>query len=196
MNIDAVLSDRSGSQCELCGAKENLTVYPVPPVSDVIAEKCVLLCDTCRNQIEGVSDNDPNHWRCLNDSIWSPVPAVQVVAWRMLDRLKGEGWPQDLLETVYLEDDVKSWAESGVADQPADDDKPVPTVDSNGTILNNGDSVTLIKDLVVKGGGFTAKRGTLVKNISLTSNPKHIEGRVNGTVIVLVAAYLKKASGA
>jgi protein PhnA len=114
----------------------------------------------------------------------------------MLDRLKGEGWPQDLLETVYLEDDVKSWAESGVANQPADDDKPVPTVDSNGTILNNGDSVTLIKDLVVKGGGFTAKRGTLVKNISLTSNPKHIEGRVNGTVIVLVAAYLKKASGA
>ena len=54
--------------------------------------------------------------------------------------------------------------------------------------------MTLIKDLVVKGGGFTAKRGTLVKNIALTSNPKHVEGRVNGTVIVLVAAFLKKAN--
>lgn len=88
-------------------------MYPVPPVSDVIAEKCVLLCDTCRSQIENSAEVDPNHWRCLNDSIWSPVPAVQVMAWRMLDRLKGEGWPQDLLEAVYLEDDVRTWAESG-----------------------------------------------------------------------------------
>ena len=58
--------------------------------------------------------------------------------------------------------------------------------------MAEGDSVTLIKDLDVKGGGFTAKRGTLVKNISLTNNPKHIEGKVNGIQIVLVAAFLKK----
>ncbi|MGL5800184.1 MAG: PhnA domain-containing protein, partial [Plesiomonas sp.] len=57
----------------------------------------------------------------------------------------------------------------------------------------DGDSVTLIKDLVVKGANFTAKRGTMVKNITLTSNPEHIEGRVNGVHIVLVAAFLKKA---
>lgn len=65
---------------------------------------------------------------------------------------------------------------------------------SNGTVLNAGDNVTLIKDLVVKGGGFTAKRGTLVKSIFLTSNPRHVEGRVNGSVIVLVSAFLKKAN--
>jgi protein PhnA len=53
--------------------------------------------------------------------------------------------------------------------------------------------VTLIKDLEVKGAGFTAKRGTAVRDIRLTSNPKHIEGKVNGVQIVLVAAYLKKA---
>ena len=52
---------------------------------------------------------------------------------------------------------------------------------------------TEIKDLVVKGANFTAKRGTMVKNISLTSNPEHIEGRVNGTRIVLVSAFMKKA---
>ncbi len=154
-----------------------------------------MVCETCQNQIAELSPVDPGHWRCLNDSMWSQVPAVQVVAWRMLNRLKSEGWPQDLLENLYLEDDVLTWAKSGLADTvAADDEAPSVTVDSNGTVLNAGDNVTLIKDLVVKGGGFTAKRGTLVKSISLTSNPKHLEGRVNGTVIVLVSAFLKKAN--
>jgi protein PhnA len=56
----------------------------------------------------------------------------------------------------------------------------------------SGDNVTLIKDLDVKGGNFTAKRGTPVRNISLTDNPEHIEGRVNGVRIVLLTCYLKK----
>ena len=55
------------------------------------------------------------------------------------------------------------------------------TKDSNGNLLSDGDSVTLIKDLKVKGsGGVTLKRGTLVKGIRLTNNPLHIEGKVNG----------------
>lgn len=91
---------------------------------------------------------------------------------------------------MYLDDDLKAWADAGL---PAEDDRE-PTKDSNGTILNEGDDVTLIKDLDVKGAGFTAKRGTMVKNIHLTDNPLHIEGKVNGTQIVLVAAYLKKAN--
>jgi len=66
-----------------------------------------------------------------------------------------------------------------------------PTRDSNGTILNEGDSVTIIKDLVVKGAGFTAKQGTTVKNIHIES-PEAIEGRVNGTRIVLLSKFLKK----
>ncbi|NBU22117.1 PhnA domain protein, partial [bacterium] len=65
--------------------------------------------------------------------------------------------------------------------------------DSFGNILSNGDSVTLIKDLDVKGANFTAKRGTVVKNISLTADPTQIEGRVNGTQIVLLTQYLKKS---
>ncbi len=86
------------------------------------------------------------------------------------------------------------WAQSGLDSPVEDDEASVPTVDANGTVLNTGDNVTLIKDLVVKGGGFTAKRGTLVKNIVLTPNPKHVEGKVNGSVIVLVAEYVKKAN--
>ena len=191
MSIEQTLKERSESKCELCGAESNLAVYEIPPNFDGTAEQAVLLCDTCTDQINNPDKVDANHWRRLNDSMWSQTPAVQVMAYRMLNRLSSEGWPQDLLDMLYLEDDVKAWADSGL-ENVSDDDTP-PTKDSNGTVLNAGDTVTLIKDLVVKGAGFTAKRGTVVKNISLTDNPEHIEGRVNGTRIVLVSAYLKKA---
>ncbi len=191
MTTEQSLLERSDSKCELCAATDNLTVYHVPPNSDESADQSILICDTCRGQIEKPETSDANHWRCLNDSMWTPVPAVQVMAWRLLKSIKSEGWSEDLLEQLYLEDDVKSWAEAGASD--AGDDADEPTFDSNNAQLNAGDTVTLIKDLVVKGANFTAKRGTVVKNISLTSNPKHIEGRVNGTRIVLVSAFLKKA---
>jgi len=67
------------------------------------------------------------------------------------------------------------------------------TKDSKGTVVQSGDSVILIKDLEVKGAEFTAKRGTLVKNINLTENSEQIEGRVNGMQIVLLTKFLKKA---
>jgi protein PhnA len=66
--------------------------------------------------------------------------------------------------------------------------------DSNGTQLNNGDSVTLIKDLKVKGTSVTLKRGTLIKNIRLTADEEEIEcnaDKVKG--LVLKTCFLKKA---
>lgn len=66
--------------------------------------------------------------------------------------------------------------------------------DSNGTILAEGDSVTLIKDLKVKGSSITLKRGTLVKNIHLTGDPEEIECRVEKVKgLVLKTCFLKKA---
>jgi protein PhnA len=65
--------------------------------------------------------------------------------------------------------------------------------DSNGTLLAEGDSVTLIKDLKVKGSSQVLKRGTLVKNIRLTNNPVEIEGRAGGSTMVLRTEFLKKA---
>jgi protein PhnA len=191
MTIEQTLLQRSDSKCELCSSDSELTVYEIPPVTDVSAEQCILTCNTCRSQIEGSADIDANHWRCLNDSMWNQEPAVQVMAWRMLDRLRGEGWPQDLLDMLYLEESVQQWAEAE-KNTASDDENSQPTKDSNGTTLNQGDTVTLIKDLVVKGANFTAKRGTVVKNISLTDNPEQIEGRVNGTRIVLLSCFLKK----
>ncbi len=192
MTTEQILQERSGSKCELCSSTSNLSVYEVPPASDGSAEKSIYICDVCRGQINDDSTVDANHWRCLNDSMWNTEPAVQVMAWRMLNRLRAEGWPQDLLDMLYLEPEVQAWAEADASED--DDDDTTPTKDSNGTVLEAGDTVTLIKDLVVKGAGFTAKRGTVVKNISLTDNPLHIEGRVNGTRIVLVSDYLKKVT--
>ncbi|WP_029407447.1 alkylphosphonate utilization protein [Thiomicrorhabdus sp. Milos-T2] len=191
MSVEQALIARSGNKCELCGAEHDLSVFEVTP-SDGSEEQSVLICGTCKSQMEDPSTLDANHWRCLNDSMWSPTLAVQVLSYRMLHALRAEGWPQDLLDMMYLEDDAKAWADAGLAEED-DDDDTLPTKDSNGTVLNEGDDVTLIKDLDVKGTNFTAKRGTLVKNIHLTDNPLHIEGRVNGTQLVLVAAFMKKA---
>ncbi|GAA3989519.1 zinc ribbon domain-containing protein YjdM [Hymenobacter antarcticus] len=65
--------------------------------------------------------------------------------------------------------------------------------DSNGTLLAEGDSVTLIKDLKVKGSSLTLKRGTVVKNIRLTNSGGEIEGRAGGSTMVLKTEFLKKA---
>ena len=193
MSTEEALKRRSESKCELCGADQlALSVYEVPPVKDAGAQECVYLCPACIGPMTDTESLDINHWRCLGDSMWSTVPAVQVVAWRMLTRLNEESWAQDLLDMLYLEDDVLAWAQLSLFEQeePAES----PCRDSNGALLAGGDAVTLIKDLVVKGANFTAKRGTLVKNISLTSNPEHVEGRVNGVRIVLVSAFLKKVN--
>ncbi|WP_019556107.1 PhnA domain-containing protein [Thiomicrorhabdus arctica] len=190
MSIEETLQTRSGSKCELCGAKDDLSVMEVTP-SDGSAEQAILVCITCKSQIEDSAKMDSNHWRCLNDSMWSIVPAVQVMSYRLLHSLRSEGWPQDLLDMMYLDDEAKTWADAGLVAESDHDNEP--TKDSNGTTLQEGDNVTLIKDLVVKGANFTAKRGTVVRGIHLTDNPLHIEGKVNGTQIVLISAFLKKA---
>ena len=193
MSTEQALQARSESKCELCGATENLCVYEVPPSSNGSADECVLICEICREQIEDPEKVEANHWRCLNDSMWSQVPAVQVTVWRMLKRLSAEGWPQDLLDMLYLDEDTQSWAQATGEGQSNED--AVKHIDSNGAVLKAGDSVTLIKDLNVKGASFTAKRGSVVRGISLVAdNPEHIEGRVNGQQIVILTKFVKKSN--
>jgi len=192
MSVEKTVQDRSGNKCELCVSDQNLSVYEVPPTDGANSDKSIYACEICKSQIEGIEDLDTSHhWRCLNDSMWSSVPAVQVVAWRMLNRLKSESWAQDMLDMLYLDDEMMEWA---IANGDDVEQLDGPTKDSNGALLQAGDTVTLIKDLVVKGANFTAKRGTAVRNISLTGNPEHIEGRVNGTRIVLLTCFLKKSN--
>jgi protein PhnA len=182
--IEQKLLDRSDNKCELCGSNNDLSAYTVIPKDEQI-----LVCSSCKEQIEDNSKIDETHWHCLNDSMWSEIDAVKVVAYRMLKILNN----QDLLDMMYLEDDIKSWADAGLSEE-SDEDSLVYK-DVNGVILNHGDTVTIIKDLPVKGAGFTAKQGTAVRNISLVPNDEtHIEGRVNGVKIHLKTCFLKKSS--
>jgi len=191
MSLLQELESRSGNQCELCASKDNLSIYEVPPVSVGGVDGSLLACTTCIEQIEDAEKTEANHWRCLNDSMWSEFRAVKIVAWRMLSRLRKEGWPQDLLDMLYLEDDDLRFAkESG---DHLDESEKIIHRDANGAILQAGDSVVLIKDLKVKGSSMVAKQGTAVRRISLDhENAKYIEGKVGPTQIVIITDYVKK----
>lgn len=191
MNLIKSLQERSENACELCSSTENLNIYTVLPETTESMDHSVHLCSICQTQIENPDQTEENHWRCLNDSMWSQVPAVQVLAWRMLNRLKPFGWPGDLLDMLFLDDETEKWAK----DSPeANEEEVIKHVDSNGVRLEAGDTVVLIKDLNVKGANFTAKRGQAVRRISLVrDNPNHIEGRVNDQHIVILTQYVKKS---
>ena len=192
MSVLSDLEERSGAVCELCGATNTLGVYEVPPVSTGGVDGSILVCATCRTQIEDAEKMDANHWRCLNDSMWSEHDVVKVVSWRMLSRLKMEGWPKDLLDMLYLEPDVLEWAKA--TGEGLSESEKVIHRDANGVILENGDNVVLIKDLKVKGSSMVAKQGTAVRRISLDrENAEYIEGKVDGQHIVIISKYVKKS---
>ena len=175
----AVLDDllaRSGGVCEFCGAAEGLEAVEVAGT-----EGAIVLCETCQS-----AEAPEAHWRCLEGAAWSGVPEVQVAVWRKLGALE-VAWATEAREGMMMEPEVLLMAQSG---------QPIEGVihrDSNGTVLAAGDTVTLIKDLPVKGAGFTAKRGTAVRGISLVAdNAGHIEGRVEGQRIVILTEFVKK----
>ena len=191
MSIERELKKRSNSKCELCDSDEHLQIYTLAPKKEESLENSIMTCGTCVGQIEDPETTDQNHWRCLNDSMWSEHQAVQVMAWRMLSRLRAEGWPQDLLDMMYLEDDVLEFAKA--TGEGEDTSDRIVHRDVNGVVLNAGDSVVLIKDLKVKGSSLVAKQGTAVRRISLDhNNAEFIEGKVGPTQIVIITKYVKK----
>lgn len=183
------LSTRSNGSCELCSVTEELNVFVVSPKAGKNIDECIHICNVCNDQLTEATEMEPNHWRCINDSMWSDVEAVKVVAYRVLNILKSEGWPNDLIESFHMEEETQKWTKYGITSEDT-----LIHIDSNGVQLLSGDSVILTKDLKVKGGGdFTAKRGTTVRNMSLVfDNIEHIEGRVEGVKIVILTKYVKK----
>jgi len=191
MSVLQTLKDRSNNSCELCASTESLKQYTIPPSLNESVDNSVLVCNTCSNQIEGHTEMDPNHWRCLNDSMWSEHVAIQIVVWRMLQRLRNEGWPKDLLDMMYLDDEALTLARA--TGEHEDAANKINHRDVNGVILEAGDSVVLIKDLKVKGSSMVAKQGTAVRNIRLDhENAEYIEGKVDGQQIVIITKYVKK----
>lgn len=191
MSLQQELITRSGNKCELCNATNNLTVYEVPPTDNANADNSILVCKTCLDQIEKTEQINAEHWKVLTETMWSEFAPVQVVAWRMLSRLRNEGWAADSLDILYLADETLDWAKK-TGDHEQDGTVEFHQ-DSNGARLLEGDTVVLIKTLDVKGSTISAKLGTVVKNIRLVhDNTEQIEGKVEGQTIVILTKYLRK----
>ncbi|RYE59669.1 MAG: PhnA protein [Sphingobacteriales bacterium] len=191
MSLEKQLQTRSGNKCELCTADGNLAVYEVPPTDNANADNSILVCKTCLDQIEKTEQINSEHWKVLTETMWSEFAPVQVVAWRMLSRLRNEGWAADSLDILYLADETLEWAKK-TGDHEQDGTVEFHQ-DSNGARLLEGDTVVLIKTLDVKGSTISAKLGTVVKNIRLVhDNTEQIEGKVEGQTIVILTKYLRK----
>jgi len=188
MAVSEILKTRAESTCELCAAEVELYEYLVAPKTEEVAENQIAICEKCMTELNSTEDLDNNHWRCLNESMWNQEPAVQVVAYRVLNKLKGADWAQDLLSMMYMADETREWAEAA-------SDAAIVHKDSNGNVLQAGDSVTLIQDLNVKGSSLVAKRGVVVRRIRLDpNNAEYIEGKVDGQHIVILTKYVKKSN--
>jgi protein PhnA len=191
MKLEEQLLKRSENKCELCQSGEALKLYEVPPQAGNSEDNCNIICNKCLAQVEKKEELDSNHWNCLTTSMWSEVPGVQVVAWRLLNRLRHESWAVDSLDMMYLDDERLAWAR---ATGDHENDATVELhKDCNGKVLQTGDSVVLIKSLDVKGSTLNAKMGTVVKNIRLVeNNTEQIEGKIEGQVIVILTKYVRR----
>jgi protein PhnA len=191
MRLENELKSRSLNSCELCKTTEKLKIYTLQPSRGINLSDSIYACIICISQIENSSLISPNHWRCINESMWSEFSAVKVISWRMLNRTISSGWSQGLLDMMYLSSDDLEWAKA-LGDGVEDDIKLIHR-DVNGVILKSGDSVVLVKDLKVKGSSMTAKQGVAIRRISLDhENDNYIEGKICGQNIVIITKYVKK----
>ena len=170
--------------CELCGSSEDVSVLELP-VSDGSEEQSVYVCANCKGQIEN-DELDETHFNCLNDAMWSETPAVKVMSYILWNKLGRS----DMLDMMYMEEEEQKLADAAINAEA----NKVVFRDANGVELHAGDNIVILKDLDVKGAGFTAKRGTTVTRITLPNDmDDHVEGRVNGTKIYLKTEFIKKA---
>ena len=190
MKLEEAILKRSDDKCELCGSDKDISLYEVPPKTKNTEDNCFMICNTCLEQVDKKVDLNSNHWQCLKETMWSEVPGVQVVAWRMLNRLRNESWAADNLEMLYLDEEKLEWAK---ATGDHENDGTDLHKDANGNVLQTGDTVLLTQSLNVKGSSVNAKVGTLIKNIHLVrDNTEQIEGRIEGQMIVILTKYVRK----
>src|SRR6476620_1421602 len=145
MKLEELLRERSSNHCELCNATEGLQVYEVLPHDKATEENNILICAKCRAQLEKKEEPDSTQWTVLSEPMWSEVPGVQVVAWRMLNRLRNESWAADSLDMLYLDDEKLAWAKA-TGDHDLDAGATLHK-DAYGAVLQQGDTVVLTKSL-------------------------------------------------
>jgi len=190
MAISPILATRSGNICELCSSTDdNLVAYAVPPKTDDSTNNQVVLCSNCYGKISEKDYTDSNHWRCIEGSIWSEVPAVQALSYKILGSIT-EDWAAETKATVALDESVIEWA-NAEAELAAN---VVVHKDSFGVVLETGDTVILTQNLNVKGANFIAPKGTTVRKIRLVpDNAEQIEGKIEGDTIVILTKYVRKS---
>lgn len=185
MSISAKLKERSRGVCELCNIGGAVHEYTVSPKKDDAAENQVALCHACLNALD--SKENSTYWTFLEGTIWNPESSIQALSYRILQSHKDEDWANDIISSVDIDEDTAQWAMS--AFEIADTHK-----DAFGNTLANGDNVVLTQSLDVKGAGFSAPKGTVVKRIRLVpDNTEQIEGKINEQTIVILSKYVKKS---
>jgi len=110
------LARRAKSKCEITGkAGVSLWPYEVPPVGEEPdIDRTLLISEECHEMLDHPDRLAGREWQILAESVWSDMPAVQVVSWRMLNELaKREDWAREVLEEVFLDPEVEAWAKSG-----------------------------------------------------------------------------------
>ena len=109
------LARRAKSKCELTGAAGvALRPYEVPPVAnEPDIDRTLLVSEACLVVLENPKQLKGREWQCLAETVWSEQAATQVVAWRMLNHLaKSEDWAREVIEEVFLDEEVETWAKS------------------------------------------------------------------------------------
>lgn len=179
------LMKRCNAVCELCNTGKASIAYAVSPENNDAAENEVALCDNCYAALEDKAA--ATHWYCLAGSIWSEVPSVQALSYRLLYGYKEEEWAQEIISSVEPGESIIHWALTAFEEK-------VVHLDSNGNELHNGDTIVLTQGLNVKGVNFMAPKGTIVRKIRLVpGNPAQIEGKINGQIIVILTRYVRKS---
>ena len=191
MKLEEMLIERSGNKCELCKSETAISLYEVPPKADNTRDNYIMACSKCQAQLDKKEEPDSSHWRCLSETMWSEVPAVQIVSWRMMNRFRNESWASENLDMMFLDEQNLAWAKA-TGDHETDGSVDLHK-DCNGNLLQDGDIVVLIKSLDVKGSTLNAKLGTVVRNIRLVkNNTEQIEGRIESQQIVILTKYVRK----
>lgn len=109
------LARRAKSKCELTGVSGvPLRAYEIPPVAaEPELGRTLLVSERCFEILENPTKLKGREWQGLVETVWSELPAAQVVAWRMLSHLaKAEDWAREALDEVFLEEEVEKWANS------------------------------------------------------------------------------------
>jgi protein PhnA len=192
MQPSPTILQRANNSCEICSNQsETFFTYIVPTHAHNTDADCVLLCPNCNTSIGSNDYSITENWRGIQGSIWSEVPAVKVLSYKIAQQLPATDWAQEVMDSAYLNEAELAWANSE-ADAVAN---VVIHKDAYGVVLQTGDNILLTENLNVKGANFIASKGTKVSKIKLVpDNAKQIEGKIEGSTIVILTKFVRKSN--